>query len=175
MYLVISTSLSPISRTRALAALILDLLSEMSPQVSAIDLARYSLPLCDGSSTQNHPDVQNLTDMIHQAFGIILATPIYSFDVAPAARNLVQLTGDSWTRKVVGFACVAGGPISYTSVLSLANSLMLDYRSFVLPDFVFATSTAFSEDGQLMDEEVEDCAERLARTMVRVTEALKTA
>jgi FMN reductase len=113
--------------------------------------------------------------MIGQAMGIVVATPIYSYDVAPAVRNLVQLTGPAWVRKVVGFMCVAGGPVSYTSVLSLANSLMLDYRSFVLPDFVFASDRSFNQQGQLVNGEVGERIEQLTHTLVRVTEALRNA
>jgi FMN reductase len=151
------------------------LLRKMSPQVSAVDLQELALPFCDGGSSYHHPDAQKVSQFIARATGIILATPIYSYDVAATARNLVQLTGSVWARKVVGFVCVAGGPINYSSVLGLANTLMLDYRTFVLPDFVFAGSECFDDENSLVDAGVVQQLQQLASTLVRVTEALKTA
>jgi len=39
------------------------------------------------------------------------------------------------------------------SLLGLANSLMLDFRSVIIPRFVFATEKAVA-DNQIVDEEV---------------------
>ena len=176
MYLVVSTSLSQVSRSRTLARRALSLLGGMAGTAESVDLASYSLPMDDGSRTvASDPEVREIERLVGRAVGVIVVTPIYNADVAIAARNLIQLTGPAWQRKVVGFACVAGGPVSYTAVLGLANNLMLEYRAFVLPDFVFADSQAFSDDGGLLDNTVDENLQRLSRTLIRVTEALKTA
>ena len=57
------------------------------------------------------------------------------------------MTGRAWTGKVVGFLCAAGGRGSYMSVMSLANSLMLDFRCLIVPRFVYATGEDFNDDG----------------------------
>ena len=58
------------------------------------------------------------------------------------------------------------------SVMSVANSLMLDFRSFILPRFVFATGKAFDQDNALVDPEVQQRLADLTDRLVRVTEAL---
>jgi NAD(P)H-dependent FMN reductase len=73
---------------------------------------------------------------VNSARAVIIATGIYNYDANAAVKNLVELTGDAWENKVVGFLCAAGGMSSYMSIMSLANSLMLDFRSIIVPRFV---------------------------------------
>ena len=102
-----------------------------------IDLQDYDLPMCDGDSCYNNQQVQEIRAKIEQAKGIILATPIYNFNAAASAKNLIELTGDAWDNKIVSFLCAAGGKSSYMSILPLANSLMLDFRCVILPNYVY--------------------------------------
>ena len=87
--------------------------------------------------------------------------------MSAALKNLIELTGESWEDKVVGFLCAAGGSMSYMSVMSLANSLMLDFRCLVIPRIVYATSEDFT-DGHLSSSVVQDRIRELARASVRI-------
>jgi FMN reductase len=71
----------------------------------------------------------------------VVATPIYNYEVGGATRNLIALGGSAFRDKVVG-VCAAGGQRPYMSVMALANSLMLDFRSVIVPRFVYATGLA---------------------------------
>src|SRR5438445_13275486 len=113
-----------------------------------------------------------LTDAVETADGIIVATPVYNYDVSAAAKNMVELTGKAWEDKVVGFLCAAGGMSSYMSVMAFAASLMLDFRSVIIPRFVYATGRAF-EGGELTDNEVGERINELADELVRFTNALR--
>ncbi len=66
-------------------------------------------------------------------------------------KNFVELTGHSMKGKLAGFLCAAGGRMSYMSFMSLANSLMLDFRMFVLPRFVYVAAEDW-EGNSLKDE-----------------------
>ena len=136
-----------------------------------VDLATSNLPICDGSSCYTLPGVKRIGGQIATARGIIIAAPVYNYDLNAAAKNLVELTGDSWNDKIVGFICAAGGQGSYMSVMPFANSLMLDFRCVIIPRFVYAPD---SEDG---DEAFGGAAihrrvEGLTAELARVTEAL---
>jgi len=113
-----------------------------------------------------------LTDLVASASGIILATPIYNFDVNAAAKNMIELTGSAWTEKLVGFICASGGARSYMSVLGLANSLLLDFHCHVFPRFVFAPSDSFDDDGRLTDSNVQERIEHFADRFHRLAEML---
>ena len=84
---------------------------------------------------------------------------------------MVELTGDAWANKVVGFLCAAGGKGSYMSIMSLANSLMLDFRCLIIPRFAYSTGDAF-EKGELSDPKVRDRVNELAHELHRICVAL---
>jgi len=106
----------------------------------------------------------------------LLAGPIYNYDFSAAAKNFVELTGaDCWSGKVVGFLAAAGGGASYLSVLSLANSLMVDFRCVIIPRFVYADGGAFGKDGKLEDKGVRERIGGVARDLVGFTEGLQKA
>ncbi|MEW6736904.1 MAG: NADPH-dependent oxidoreductase, partial [Acidobacteriota bacterium] len=96
---------------------------------------------------------------------------VYNYDVNSAAKNLVELTGDAWNEKIVGFLCSAGGQNSYMSVMSFVNSLMLDFRAVIIPRFVYATKTAFSKN-TITDENINNRIEEVVAALIRFTTAL---
>src|SRR5213075_2669576 len=116
------------------------------------------------------PGSQKVSKLIKAADGILLATPVYNYDVSATAKNLIELTGSAWEEKVVGFLCAAGGMSSYMSVMAYANSLMLDFRT-IIPRFVYASGDVF--EGDTIDGEVVRRIEQVADELVRFTKALR--
>lgn len=145
--LVISCSLNPTSRSAQLALHAYDTLRGLAGPAELVDLRQTALPMCDGGKAYQHENVGPLATKISSAGPILLAVPVYNYDANAAAKNLIELTGRAWTGKVVGFICAAGGQGSYMSIMSLANSLMLDYRCLIVPRFVYATGDHFEEGG----------------------------
>src|SRR5216117_4620451 len=172
-YLVLSTSGNPGSNSRRMAQIAFDWLKKAKLNCEWLDISKLDLPLCDADACYNHPAAQNLTAAVENADGIIVATPVYNYDVAAAAKNMVELTGSAWEDKVVGFLCAAGGHTSYMSVMGYANSLMLDFRCVIIPRFAFATSYAFDGDN-IADKKVTARVEQVANDLVRFTEALRS-
>ncbi|MFP4352425.1 MAG: NADPH-dependent FMN reductase [Puniceicoccaceae bacterium] len=172
-YLVISSSLSEKSRSRRLADLALRNLRTAGQPADWLDLREHPLPLCDGGAAYGNPGVAPVAARIRQADGILLASPIYNYDLNAAAKNLVEMTGaDCWSGKVVGFLAAAGGAGSYLSVFPLANSLMADFRCVVIPRFVYAVGSSFDADGNLVDEALALRVARLSRDVVGFAEGL---
>src|SRR5438132_8656545 len=120
----------------------------------------------------NMPAAQKLNQTIESTDGILIAAPVYNYDVAAAAKNMIELTGSSWEEKIVGFLCAAGGNSSYMAVMAYANSLMLDFRTVLIPRFVYATGDAFKGD-QIVDKKVLTRIEQAADELVRFTQALR--
>ena len=73
--------------------------------------------------------------------------------------------------KVFGFLCAAGGRNSYMSVMSLANSLMLDFRCYIIPKFVYATKNDFNED-KIVNSDTKSRIKELGSELIRVSSAL---
>jgi NAD(P)H-dependent FMN reductase len=137
-----------------------------------LDISELELPLCDADACYSKPGSQSVSKAIKAADGLLLATPVYNYDVSAAAKNLVELTGGAWEDKVVGFLCAAGGMNSYMSIMAFANSLMLDFRCVIIPRFVYATGRAFEGD-ELKDKEVGGRIDELAGELIRFTKALR--
>jgi FMN reductase len=138
-----------------------------------IDIRERDLPLCDADKCYGRPGSKKLSTEIEAADGILIAAPVYNYDVAAATKNMIELTGSVWEDKIVGFLCAAGGMGSYMSVMAYANSLMLDFRCVIIPRFVFATSEAFDDDN-INDNKVVRRIEALADELVRFTKALRS-
>ncbi|HKP92600.1 MAG TPA: NAD(P)H-dependent oxidoreductase [Chthoniobacterales bacterium] len=173
-YLVVSTSGNPDSNSRRMGRIAFRRLEKAKAKCSWLDISELKLPLCDADACYTQPSAQKVSKAIEAADGILLATPVYNYDVSAAAKNMVELTGSAWEDKVVGFLCAAGGMSSYMSVMSFANSLMLDFRCVILPRFVYATGRAFEGD-ELKDKEVAKRIDELADELVRFTAALRPA
>jgi len=168
-FLIISCSLSPASRSRALAlALHERLLTRV--QAEYIDARRLPLPFCDAAEAYGHPLVAPLQARIAAARCVILAVPIYNYSTSGFAKNLIELTGEAWNDKIVGFLCAAGGHRSYMSAMPLANSLMLDFECVIIPRYVYGSGADFA--GDEINAEVRTRIENLAATAIRLTEAL---
>ena len=168
-----SSSLRPQSLSRVLAERAFSCLQEAGVEVEWMDLRDWDLPSCNASSCYSHPKVVEIKERLLSVDGYLVASPIYNYDVSSALKNVVELTGkDVWSDKVVGFLAAAGGQGSYMSLCGITNSLMLDFRTFVLPRFVFANGADF-DDGAISNPEIQTRLEELSTELVRVTSALR--
>ena len=172
-HLVISTSGNPDSNSRRMGRVALAHLQKQKVDCAWIDISEMDLPLCDADKCYGMPGSRKLSAAIEAADGILIAAPVYNYDVAAAAKNMIELTGSVWEGKIVGFLCAAGGAASYMSVMAYANSLMLDFRCVIIPRFVFATNEAFNGEN-ITDKKITERIEQVADDLVRFTEALRS-
>ena len=142
--LVLSCSLNAVSRSHALAVAAAAALDDIGAPYELIDLREWDLPICDGKQCYDHPSVGPVTEKVAAAGAILIASPVYNYDLNAAAKNFVELTGQAWVEKPVGFLCAAGGQRSYMSPIGLANSLMLDFRCHIVPRYVYAAKDDFT-------------------------------
>jgi FMN reductase len=170
--LVVSCSLDAASLSHQLALTAETALREVGERVDLVDLHDWDLPICDGGQSLNHALVQPLTDIIADADAILLASPVYNYDLNAAAKNLIEMTGEAWREKPVGFLCAAGGRSSYMSPFGLANSLMFDFRSLIIPRFVYATKHDFEKDGRI-SAAIQTRVDELVRAAVDLAKALE--
>ena len=169
--LVVSCSLNHVSLSHRLAQAAEVALRDIGARTTLVDLREWDLPFCDGGDSYDHPSVKPLSAKIADASAVLLASPVYNYDLNAAAKNLVEMTGTAWSDKPVGFLCSAGGLGSYMSSIGLANSLMFDFRSLIIPRSVYATSSDFDTEDQL-EQPVQLRVQQLARTAVDLARAL---
>ena len=147
------------------------LVASFEKDVEFFNLQENPLPMCDGDECYDLPEVLDFRKKIKNAEGIIMAIPVYNFNASSGAKNIVELGGSMLYDKTFGFLCAAGGRSSYMSVMSLANSMMLDFRCYIIPKFVFATKNDF-EEGKIVNPEIKNRIKELGSELVRVSNAL---
>ena len=147
------------------------LVASFEKDVEFFNLQENPLPMCDGDECYDLPEVLDFRKKIKNAEGIIMAIPVYNFNASSGAKNIVELGGSMLYDKTFGFLCAAGGRNSYMSVMSLANSLMLDFRCYIIPKFVFATKNDFEED-KIVNSDTKSRIKELGSELIRVSSAL---
>ena len=165
---IIATSLNSTSKSQLLAAHLGAVATDRGHDVEIIDLRSLDLPLAGTPGCWDHPAVSRLSEVIADADHIVIATPIYCYDANAAAKNVIELANRAFEDKVVGFVCSAGGMRSYMSVMALANHLMLDFRSVIVPRFVYVNKHEWTEDGA-PSADVDRRLKRLCEDLERVS------
>ena len=147
------------------------LVASFEKDVEFFNLQENPLPMCDGDECYDLPEVLDFRKKIKNAEGIIMAIPVYNFNASSGAKNIVELGGSMLYDKTFGFMCAAGGRNGYMSVMSLANSLMLDFRCYIVPKFVYATKNDFEED-KIVNSDIKSRIEGLGSELIRVSSTL---
>lgn len=137
--LIIGTSLDPESKSQLLAREAVKIARDLGLEPELLDLRDLTLPSAGEAGSFDDGRVEELKHRVSSFRKIILCVPIYNYDVSASAKNFIELVGDSWLENAtVGFICAASGQSSYMSVMSFANSLVLDFRCWIVPRFVYA-------------------------------------
>lgn len=170
--LVVSCSLNPASRSHTLALSAGEALGAIGAPHELLDLREWDLPICDGKACYDHPSIVPVTDRVAAAAAILIASPVYNYDLNAAVKNFVELTGQAWGEKPVGFLCAAGGHRSYMSPIGLANSLMFDFRCHIVPRYVYATKDDFTA-GREASADLAGRIRQLAQATVDLAAALR--
>jgi len=159
---IVSSSLNKASRSLILSEYAEQYLTKQNIECSIINLADYNVPFCGAPGASTHPDVLKIQNEIETAQAIITSGPIYNYGINAALKNILDITGSVWQDKPIAFMCVAGGQASYMAVMQFATNLMLNFRSIILPRFVYATSeTVNIESRDIEDESIKERIEEL--------------
>lgn len=172
-YLVISSGLREEGNSWAMANHLYHGLLEKGEEVDLLVLSNHEMPFCGGKAYLEDPATQLFKEKVSSADGIVLATPVYNYDANAVAKNFIELTGQVWENKIVGFLCAAGGQKSYMSIMALANSLMLDFRCVIIPRFVYASGDAFGSSA-ITDDILMERIDELAGALVHFTTCLNS-
>lgn len=146
---IINSNLSPGGNPAVLAATLATLFAEAHHEVTSLHLGDLSLPACDGRLCYQNAATISLTEVLAAVDAIVLVSPIYNYDLNAAAKNLIELTGNSWRGKAVGLVCLAGGHRGYLAPLAFLNSLAIDYRCLVSPRYVYVTRADLEDSPEM--------------------------
>ena len=147
-------------------------------EVDFLDLRDVALPLCTGEPAQSEAEraaVNEARQWVTNIEAMLIASPVYNYSLSAALKNFIEWTGKAWQDKPVGFCCAAGGRSSYMAVMGLANALMLDFRCWVVPRFIYSSAEQVDpETGRLLDDQITGRIEMLCEDLIRIADALTT-
>jgi len=149
---ILNTNLAPGGKSAYLTDLLASLFAGCGHTARMFSLSEWDLPLCDGGLCYQNERTIALTAELAEAEALVLVAPIYNYDLNAAAKNLIELTGQSWKGKAIGIVGTAGAEKSYLSPLGFMNSLAVDYRCLVSPRFVYVTRADFAADQTLSSD-----------------------
>lgn len=164
--LIVGTSLDPESKSQKLARVALEIARQKGCSAELLDLRDFNLPFAGEENSFDDERVTRLKEKMSTFKKLVFCVPVYNYDVSASAKNLLELVGDTWLENTtIGFICAAGGQSSYMSVMSFANSFMLDFRAWIVPRFVYSVSSDWHE-GELKNNKVKERIEGLLEGLV---------
>ena len=87
MHLVISCSLNESSKSRMMAEYAYNLYCK---DAKIIDLQKITFPICDGNTCYEDPIVDELKGEINNSSSILIASPIYNYDLNAVSKSLIE-------------------------------------------------------------------------------------
>jgi NAD(P)H-dependent FMN reductase len=153
--LVVSSSHDPKSRSEELARRCAEHLKQVS-DVHFISLKEYSFHGRDLHDPIQSPAYRQLHQMVSEADGLVLASPVYNWSCCAELKRFVEVVGTTppdgslkgaFYDKVVAFVNAAGLPHSYMAFSSLASSMMLDFKCIISPYNVYVNDRDWESSG----------------------------
>ncbi len=161
---VVNSSLAGDSNTRLLSLHALAHAQTRGIGAELVDLKDYRvLPYGEPGSE----GLEEIEAKLGAARAILLAFPLYNYNLNASLKALIEHCGSCLEDKVVGLMSAAGGRSSYMSLSAVGQTLMLDFRSWVVPRFVYAVGGDFGPEA-IGSEEIRRRVEQLVETAHRV-------
>lgn len=148
----------------------------LGAEVEVLDLRSFNLPFCDGENDyRDHLDVERLRNAVKEADGLILATPEYHGSLSGVLKNALDLMSfEHLDGKVVGSISVLGGQVN-SNALNDLRVILRWVHAWVIPEQIAIGQAwkAFSPEGKLLDEKLDERFDQFARSLVENTQKLR--
>ena len=138
--IIISSSLSPKSRSFLLCQAVSQDLSKKSIDVDLVDLREYELNPFHRPRT---PDMDKLTQKVKNADNIIIGLGIHNYSISDSLKLVLDNCFTEATGKFFGIITAAGGQRSYLATMHLTQTCMNQWRMIQLPRVIYATGGDF--------------------------------
>ena len=141
--LILSSSLSPNSRSFILCNEVFKYLSNKEVECTIIDARNIPmLPTHNRLTTE----MEALSETINKTDNIIIGMGVHCYSINDSLKILLDTCFSKANGKFYGILCAAGGEKSYLSTIHLTQICMHEWRMIQLPRIVYATSKDFIEN-----------------------------
>ena len=170
------------SNTRRLVHALRPYFEKAGASLEVFDQLHNPLPIYDErEETSRNPSVRRLIELVGAADGIVLSSPEYHGSMSGALKNALDWLSylsdtQSVSGKVVG---LVGGGASFANSGAVVQMMMAvrALHAWLMPDIIVSVPNiwdAFTEDGELRDEKLQERAKNFAANLTRYAEIFRT-
>ena len=141
--LVISSSLSPNSKSYILCKTVYNQIKEKGIDIDIIDARNLKLSPFHAKRTDN--SMKALSEKIKKVDNIIIGMGVHCYSINDSLKIILDNCFEGAAEKLFGIICAAGGEKSYLSTSHLTQICMNEWRMIQLPRIIYATSKDFNE------------------------------
>ncbi|MGO0059415.1 NADPH-dependent FMN reductase [Brevibacillus fluminis] len=167
------------AKTSILVNRVLDEVKKARPdiEVELLDLRNYQVSLCDGRDPSAYTDdTKKVIDIVSSADFYVIGTPIFQGSMTGSLKNLLDHIQPQVLRnKVMGFVANGGTYQHYLVIENQLKPIAGYFRAYVAPGYVYAHNDHFNQQNEVVDEEVGNRITNLAKELIQLQVALKTA
>ncbi|MEE2954360.1 MAG: NAD(P)H-dependent oxidoreductase [Bacteroidota bacterium] len=149
--LIISSSLSPKSRSYILCEYLAGELKENGVTVEIFDARKIKLSSCHSEMTQG---MNKLKNKVKACDNIIFGMGIHNYSISDSLKIILDNCIDGASGKFFGILCAAGGERSYLATMHLTQICMNEWHMIQLPRIIYATSKEFNEENKISNPEI---------------------
>ncbi|MBQ0138082.1 MAG: NAD(P)H-dependent oxidoreductase [Kurthia sp.] len=145
---------------------------EPSLQLEILSLSNYEHQIVDGRPLNKYnEDMQEMVTKIEQADGYIFASPIFQGSIPGVLKNAFDFLHPKALRYKPVSIVANGGTYQHHLVVENQLKPILDYfRALVTPNYVYTHSSHFNESNEIIDDNVHERLQELARVFVKYCE-----
>ncbi len=163
--LIISSSLSPTSRSFVLCNQVKSKLEEQGVEVEMIDAREMELKPCH---TEKSKSMEELSKKVAEVDNFVIGMGIHCYSINDGLKIILDNCFSEATGKFFGIVCAAGGDRSYLSTQHLTQICMNEWRMIQLPRILYATKNDFDDNQNLESEDVMERAQIFADEFVNI-------
>ena len=165
------------SKTKIVVQKVLEEVKRYYPEIEVelLDMKEYDVQFCDGRNPSSYnEDTKKVIDIVSSADFYIIGTPIFQGSITGVLKNLFDLIHPkAFRNKVMGFVATGGTYQHYLVIENQLKPIAGYFRAFVAPGYVYAHNDHFNQQNELVDSEVVNRVESLAKEVVYMQKALK--
>ena len=138
--LIISSSLSPSSKSYILCKKLKDTLQQKTVNVELVDARDLDLAPYHCKVTES---MENLISKVKESDNIIFGMGVHCYSINDSLKMILDSCCGDAMGKFFGILCAAGGQKSYLSTQHLTQICMNEWRMIQLPRVIYVTSSDF--------------------------------
>lgn len=138
-------------------------------ELEILTFANYEHQIVDGRPfDQYNAGMQEMVRKIEEADGFIFATPIFQGSIPGVLKNAFDFLNPKALRYKPVSIVANGGTYQHHLVVENQLKPILDYfRALVTPNYVYTHASHFDADNHIIDENVHERLQELARVFVK--------